>query len=94
MKDQDNGSKEKLSDFRRRAELAAVEKSLDVSDVSALSPQKVQQLIRDCKSIKLNWKCKTRNSAEHSKYSKRHETTMRSCMTLLLWVISPWIITG
>jgi len=46
MKDQGEGSKDKLSELRRRAELAA-EKSLGVSDVSALSPQKVQQLIHE-----------------------------------------------
>jgi two-component system, cell cycle sensor histidine kinase and response regulator CckA len=44
MKDKD--SKDKLSELRRRAELGAVDKSW-VSDVSALSPEKVQQLIHE-----------------------------------------------
>ena len=44
MKDKD--SKDKLSELRRREELAA-EKSMDISDVSALSPEKVQELIHE-----------------------------------------------
>ncbi len=46
MKDQDKESKDRLSELRRRAEVAA-ENSLGVSDVSALSPEEVQQLIHE-----------------------------------------------
>ena len=45
MKDKD--SKDKRSELRQRAELAAAEKSLGISDVAALSPEKVQQLIHE-----------------------------------------------
>jgi two-component system, cell cycle sensor histidine kinase and response regulator CckA len=45
MKDRDK-TKEELSKLRRRAELA-VEKSMGISDVSALAPGKVQQLIHE-----------------------------------------------
>jgi len=47
MKYQDKESKDKVSKLRRRAELAAAEKSLGISDASALSPEKAQQLIRE-----------------------------------------------
>jgi two-component system, cell cycle sensor histidine kinase and response regulator CckA len=46
MKDQGKDSEDKFSELRRQAELAA-EKSLGVSDVSALSREKVQQLIHE-----------------------------------------------
>ncbi len=45
MKDKD--SKDKLPELRRRAELAAAENSLSISDVSALSLEGVQQLIHE-----------------------------------------------
>ena len=45
MKDKD--SKDKLSELRRRAELAVAEKSLGISDISALSPEEVRQLIHE-----------------------------------------------
>ena len=47
MKDQDEDSKDKVSELRRRAELAAAEKSLGISDVSALSPEKIRELIHE-----------------------------------------------
>ncbi len=47
MKDQDKDSRNKRAELRRRAELAAAEKSSGLSDVSALSPEKVQQLIHE-----------------------------------------------
>ena len=47
MKDRNKDAKDKRSELRRRAELGAAEKSLGISDVLALSPEKVQQLIHD-----------------------------------------------
>ena len=47
MKHQDKDSKEKLSELRRRAELAAAEKSSGISNASARSPEKVQRLIHE-----------------------------------------------
>ena len=47
MRDQDQNSKDNPPELRRRAELAAAEKSLGISDVSALSPEKFQQLIHE-----------------------------------------------
>jgi two-component system, cell cycle sensor histidine kinase and response regulator CckA len=47
MKDGNKDAKDKRSELRRRAELAAAEKLLGVSDVSALSPEQVQQMIHE-----------------------------------------------
>ena len=47
MKDRNKDAKDKRSELRRRAELGAAEKSLGIPDVSALSPEKVQQLIHE-----------------------------------------------
>lgn len=47
MKDQDEDSKNKFSEIRQRAELAVAENSMGIYNVSALSPEKVQQLIHE-----------------------------------------------
>ncbi len=47
MKEQDKVSKKRLTEPRRRAEPAAVEKSSGTSDVSTLSTEKVQPLIHE-----------------------------------------------
>jgi len=47
MQDQDKDTTRKLSELRRRAELAAAENSLGMSDISALSPEEVRQLIHE-----------------------------------------------
>ena len=47
MKDRNKDAKDKRSELLRRAELGAAEKPLGIPDVSALSPEKVQQLIHE-----------------------------------------------
>lgn len=47
MKDQNNDPKEKPSGLRRPEELTCQEKSSGISDASALSPEKVRQLIHE-----------------------------------------------
>ena len=58
MKDPDADSKDKLSELRRRAKLAAAENSIGISDVSSLSPEKVRQLIQELQVHKIELEIK------------------------------------
>ena len=86
MKDQD--SKDKVSELRRRAELAAAEKSSSgISDVSALSPEKVQQLIHELQvhQIELeiqNEELRQEFEASRDKYSKLYDVAPVGYFTL------------
>ena len=68
MKDQDQGSKDKLSELRRRAEAAAGE-IIWISRTYQHSPLKrFNNSFMNCKSIRLNWRCKTRNSVRRNSH--------------------------
>ena len=53
MKDRNKDSKDKRSELRRRAELRAAEQLLNISEVLAQSPEKVQQLIHELQVHKI-----------------------------------------
>jgi two-component system, cell cycle sensor histidine kinase and response regulator CckA len=81
MKDHDKDSEPKIPELRRQAELALAEKSLAISNVSVLSPEKVQQLIHELQvhQIELEMQneelCRTQQELEASrdKYFELYE---------------------
>ena len=89
MKDQDKDSKDKLTELRRRSEVAA-EKSLGVSDASALSPEDIQRLAHELQVHQIELEMQNEElrrtqqelEASRDKYLELYDLVSVGCFTL------------